>query len=442
MKHHNAPVWTLVVVLSLALAWTAVRGQGETQSFNCTITWRGDGGFDQSCTPANAPTPTEEVMVTETPVATATDTPVPTSAPAATSTVVPTEVARPTETSTPAATATAAAGNGTTLAYTIDRSAVPDLYYNDLTVVVDIGAGNSAVVRGDGNVSYRLDEARGVAVVTTDGTHLQIDVSGPALVPGTITPSLLKEEKAWAWSLGLDDNVYQKEGIGVMREAGYRATIFPIADRIHDTRNEGWIIDAPYLRGLIAEGWSIGNHTWDHNCNAATISDQTVISAYQRLRGIVDDAGVPDYRIIAFAAPCFSSAYNPIIEGMIAGGENEVLFNESGPGYLLDVSPGAPDNVYVDGRSVAGWNPARRIGRDGNSDASRLATMDWVAAHATREQALWYNVLVHSLSAATIQPYLDKLVQYDESVWAAPSDEIYSYLLVRNNAVITMDGGQ
>jgi hypothetical protein len=466
MNNKNARVWALVAVLSLALVWTSVRGQSQSQSFDCTITWRADGGFDQSCTPVELPPPASETPETGTPVPSPTNidtateppaspaSPTATDVPAATSTATTFPTAQPTASATPYAgdsptpvatllppTPTPVAGETTVLAYTIDRSAVPALYYTALTLVVDIGVGNSAVVTGDGQVSYRLDEERGVTVVTTEGNHFQVEVSGSEPVPGSVTPALLKEEKAWAWSIGLDDNTYQKEGIALMRQAGYRGTLFPIADRIHDTRNEGWIMDAPYMRELIAAGWSIGNHTWDHNCNAATISDATVIAAYERLRGIVDAAGLADYRMIAFAAPCFASAYNPIIEGMAANGDYEVLYNESGPGYLLDVAPGAPDVVYRDGRSIVGWNPARRIGRDGNSNESRLATMDWVAANATRERPLWYNVLVHSLSAATIQPYLDRLAQHDDSVWAAPSDEIYSYLLLRERAAVTQDGG-
>lgn len=340
------------------------------------------------------------------------------------------------------------------LAYEIDRSAVPALTYQALSLRIFIGPVASlhvAATSASGEpapVTYDHDPVAGSVTVTTAGAHLYLLLEDPQMPEGagSFEKTALKDDARWAWSHSFDDNVDLAAPIDVLREHGYRATLYLIAENVEDARDQAWIVDAPAIHRLMGEGWSIGNHTWDHTCDTAQISAQTILSGYNRLSEVIATSPVPDYRLIAFAAPCFKAAYHPLIQQMVADGATDVQFNESGGKDLMVVDPGAVDYT-ADGRMASAFTYTMPVGRDPSLQvndglAEAVATADWVAGHATAGRHLWYNTFTHGNHAADLEALASHIDDNygaggSGEVWVAPADEIYSYLLVRDRSAVS-----
>lgn len=333
------------------------------------------------------------------------------------------------------------------LDYTIKRLAQPALPYAELTLLVQVGLVDSLEVSGDGEpLDYTYDAERGTVLVTTEADNLRLVLHNPrgGADVGTITIAPLKDNHQWAWSHGFDDNVNLRPAIDLFRDYSWRATLFLIAKDVDDYRNEGWIADAPYLETLLAESWSLGNHTWDHSCAEDDSGAATVTRAQQRLEEIVARSPRPDYPVIAFAAPCFSPAYGTILAQLRSSGETALLFNESGNNYYIAIAPGA--GPYAAGaRQIVSFAPDITIGR---SPAIELGTeeamkeFEWVAAQAAAGRPLWFNTFSHGDKEETLAAVLAYLHDTygpggSNALWVAPSDEIYSYLRLRETTTIT-----
>lgn len=350
---------------------------------------------------------------------------------------------------TAAATATASP-QYVTLVYTVDRSALPLLTFNELTLLIHVGDVTAVHVVGDDKpIPFEYDRASGTVMVTSDVETLRLLLVNPATLDGVgeFEKAVLKNDWRWAWSHGLDDNVYLTGAIEAFERHGWRATLFMIAKDVSDTRDDtSWIIDAAPLQRLLARGWSVGNHTWDHQCDETKVKRETVVQGYERLREVIDGSERPDYRLISFAAPCFKSAYHPIIKEMVAEGITEVQFNESGSDFRVIVDPGAV-TYTVGARNAVPFSYNRPIGRDPSIDVGleqALDQIEWIVTHTAPDRHLWYNTISHGSDEE-----LDEVLEYvfyrygpggPDEVWVAPSDEIYSYLLVRDRSVVTFNG--
>jgi hypothetical protein len=341
------------------------------------------------------------------------------------------------------------------LTYTIDRSAVPELYYRDLTLVAYVGQVSDIQVSSDNDpVDFHYDPSAGNVTFTTAATVVRFFLDNPADLPnvGPFTKAALKYNKKWAWSHGLDDNVFLQPSIQLFADKGWRATLYLIGKEIDETRQESWVIDAPDIRELVAQGWSIGNHTWDHICTTPGIDDpvfmrETILNGYHRLQAVIGSSALPHYRLMAFAAPCFRDEYHPYIQELKGNGETAVLFNEAGNYFRLIVTPGAGEYTHG-GKTAVPFNYERQIGRDINIEmevagvSAVKAEMDWLSANATSERHFWYNTLSHGHQ----QEALGQVVDYayhtygpagSNEMWVAPSDEIYSYLLTRDRSHVS-----
>jgi hypothetical protein len=231
-----------------------------------------------------------------------------------------------------------------TFNYTLDRSAVPELTYNDLTLKVYVGDMTEAEVYTTNGITIPHTIDAGTLTFTTDADQVQLVLEGVTdpnragtNSVGEISKATLRDDKKWAWSIGLDDNVSLKPTIDLLRRRGWAGTLFMIGNIIDETRQEDWIVDAPDLNELLAEGWSVGNHTWEHECNGGFDYRQSILDGYNRLQEVVQNSPRPNYKIISFAAPCFDADYQPQILAMRDNGETAVQFNESGNKYLLIV---------------------------------------------------------------------------------------------------------
>lgn len=339
-----------------------------------------------------------------------------------------------------------------TLDFTANRSAVPSLYYNDLTYNIHLGVVASAVVYSGGStLASTYSNTTGDLVFTTTQTSFQILIKNPADTNlFSVAKSALKDNKKWAWSHGMDDNVNLQAQVNLMTQKGWRGLLFLIGKDISDTRNESWIYDKPALTSLLSQGWSLGNHTWDHECFGVGMSDptflsNTILNGYNKIDEIVQASSVPSYKILAFAAPCFATEYDSYVVSLRSAGTIAVKYNESQANGLMQIDVGAAGFSNSGKSAVAVSSNTIKIGRDLGIETSAdntIANLDWMAANASSTRHFWYNTLSHGNKEGVLQPVADHANNSygpagTNEIWVAPSDEIYSYLLVRDNTVLS-----
>ena len=336
------------------------------------------------------------------------------------------------------------------LIYTVNSSAAPDLTHNEVSIKIKVGSFFNAEVLADSVPisTYRYDSASQSLIVTTTGANLDISVNllGPPPADfADVEVAQLKDNKKWAWSHGFDDNTFLANGMALFESYGWRGTLFLIGSIIDDTRDQDWIVDAPAIRRAVSSGWGVGSHSWETSC---TDYNQAAISqSMDRLEGIIDTSSNPDYKVISFAAPCFVADYHPVILAMRDGGSYDVHFNESGADYLLQVDSGTAADYSAAGQTAKAFDYDLAIGRDPSISYNTgdpndgITEVDWMAAHASDSRHFWYNTLAHGNGEAHISPLLAHVYNNygsngTDEAWVAPSDQIYSYLLRRDNTTV------
>jgi hypothetical protein len=321
---------------------------------------------------------------------------------------------------------------------------------------VYIGAVTSVTVQDANGVEINstYDSETGYVQFTTDADNVTLVVEDLTSLDdfGNIEFTTLKDDKSWAWSHGLDDNVYLQAQIAALQAVGWRATLYLIGKSVDDTRDQDWIDDAPDIYQHLNDGWAIGNHGWNSECvnrNPAVL-EQDVLAGYNRLAQVVAASNLPDYKVISFAAPCFVVLYHPIILGLRDAGTIPMLFNESagsssGLQLIDDLSGGASD--YTQGSfTAAGITFDTEISRNiqlGIDNNAVLARIDWASLHSNSSRHIWFNTLTHGNQEDDLEPVIAYIYNTygpggTDELWMAPSDEIYSYLIVRDNTPVTM----
>ena len=325
--------------------------------------------------------------------------------------------------------------------HTLDRSALPALSHNEITLIIRTNGAQQSRLSLDGQlldgVTNRVRETNGLTTATIrlnrDATVLRVELADPlsTVELGVVEIAPLYDNRRFALSYGMDDNVFLKSHVDILDAAGYRATIFGITSVIEATRDEPWIVDAPYLRDMVARGHALGSH--GHN-NIGSATTQDVQTSFDILRNLLDaDPRTASYIITAMAAPNFDTRYHPIMQQLHNGGTSTILFNESGGGGAsINVAPGQFDLDAPVGRLLAEDSPVEAIG-----------AMDAAASSST---PTWINLLAHgdtdtgpNSHEATLQAIVDHFAaNYADSGWFAPSDRIYSYLLTRERVQISL----
>ncbi|MEM7504242.1 MAG: hypothetical protein AAF417_19535, partial [Pseudomonadota bacterium] len=176
----------------------------------------------------------------------------------------------------------------------------------------------------------------------------------------------------------------------------------------------------------------MGNHTWSHECYGGFDYSQTVLDGYDRLTEIVAESSRPDYLVTGFAAPCFDANYHPPFLQLRT--TTNQLFNESGSTHFTLLEAGATADYVNAGQTAVRFDPDAPIGRDGRivwDPNAAIAAIDWVA---NSNRPIWYNSLAHGNGEVGIGQIVDHIdSNYRHEAWVAPADEIYSYVLLRDN---------
>lgn len=343
--------------------------------------------------------------------------------------------------------------------FEIDRSQVPSLSFYDLTLNVLVNDASSVQVLADSvPISHTYSSLSGEVSFTTSASNINIMAQGVSNLTdfGTISKGALLDNKGFAWSHGLDDNVLLNDQVELLENFGWRGTFFLIASDIDDTRDESWVADRPYLEAKLASGWSLGNHTWDHGCTPPFAED-TITRASTRLQEIVSTSDRPDYKVTSFAAPCLAPEYHPVLVSVREGGTTDLRFNESGNLWPLWVDTGASEEILDSETQLPNAYPFTfdiPVGRSTNLSAGgaddEIETIDWIASrHAETGEHFWFNTLSHGdddpsddvgdesqLERFATHVYTSYGPAGTNKIWVAPSDQIYSYLLVRELSTI------
>ncbi|MEM7799014.1 MAG: hypothetical protein AAF633_07495, partial [Chloroflexota bacterium] len=185
------------------------------------------------------------------------------------------------------------------------------------------------------------------------------------------------------------------------------------------------------------DGWSLGSHGSDNSCQ--DYQNGPIIDSFERLEEIVADSNRSDYYVTSFSAPCFISDYHPVILDLRDGNDVDVLFNESGNDYLLNF-----DNAEYQKIGNYGLVPFTFDGQIGRGQSinsgdvgETIATFDLISNHyKTSGERIWFNTLSHDGLVNVIDQSLSYLHSTygpggSDEVWVAPSDEIYSYQVIR-----------
>jgi peptidoglycan/xylan/chitin deacetylase (PgdA/CDA1 family) len=336
-----------------------------------------------------------------------------------------------------------------TFYFTISRAPLPTLYYKSTSYIVHLGAGASSAtvtVNGIPASSATLDAVSGDLVFTSAqvGTAVVTFVSNRALTTIAVQKAALRDNKKWAWSHGMDDNVFLQHQIDAIVAKGWRASLFVIGQEVSPTRQEpDWIIDQPGLVALLNQGWNIGDHTWDHSCYNSDTNAQNILNGYAVVQQVVAASAHPDHTPISFAAPCFDSNYDAPFAA-VRNGTTSLLVNETGGSSLMNVD--GADYTSGGRTAIAMSGAVTTIGRDTSieSDTSATKVFAWMAANASATRHFWFNTLTHGNHEARLRTVLNAAyTSYGpggtNELWMAPEDEIYSYLLVR--AATRIDGG-
>lgn len=342
------------------------------------------------------------------------------------------------------------------LHYELERSDRPLLTYRAITLKVYVGsAAQVSAVSNGSSIPVQYNPQTGTALITTDQNQLDVTVQTGKITSQTgqfsITP--LKGDYQWAWSHSFDDNVaFEERGIAAFEQYGWRATAYLIGSAIDETRQENWIIDRPDIEMLLEKGWGIGNHSWSHatvaGLGGAGAARQDVAKLADYFRRVADEAGFNDYHPIAFAAPAFDSDYHPVILSLRADEETGLLFNESGDRAIVRVDMVAKDGEYpiFDPDAPVGrdWR-IEKYGTNDEFDQAFRANLNNMLSRLDDEHHYWLNTFTHNVDYApddqTVFAFVDWLYHAygpggSDTVWVAPSEEIYSYLLLRSATTV------
>jgi hypothetical protein len=323
------------------------------------------------------------------------------------------------------------------LSFTISRPATPRLYFKYLTLKVNACGATSATVTVDGQ-SAASTLTNGNVVFTTAGNSAVVNLVGTTTTTGqgTFSKAVLKDDKKWAWSHGLDDNYDQSMNaqINAFKAHNYTGTCF-------------WNgIALPWypadMTTAVAAKWTIGNHTWSHegadgaaltDNNEVTQSDQAIITA-------LASAGVPNFLVNTFANPYFNGKWTTIVKNLYTAGSANIVLIETGQSpckFICDAGATA----------IGGYSPISStdlpavIGRDFVAYGNVNATTDYMHTNSNETHHLWYNsgndAPTDGSGSGASSAVAHVFNSYNTEAWVASSAEVYDYLLTSRLSTVT-----
>lgn len=365
------------------------------------------------------------------------------------------------------------------LSYSIDRSSVPEwVIFPAVTLRVHVGSVQSIEAYSDGRlVPVRYESGGGgYAIVTIEGARLDLRLVGPQSPIeelGQWSVSKLRDDKRWAYSLTLDDawksvwdnakayldRLGQRAGVAVIARWLYGEELAPpepgtpywcgapAAYLQPGFDLDNWMSAAPecthsaensqmtpaQLREIQSAGWSLFNHTYSHY-TAGSLAGQELRDI--RAANLAIERLIPGYRTTVFTIPSTVETWKPV-----------AMNNVDLLGLRL-IQYGGSDWMQVDSQVPlnTAWVVTRR---DVGGFDSLMQNIHNVAVGSPNNH---YWLLLHAhkvdpvlpgnpesdwvwLAADTVQ-FAYGPGGFDE-VWIAPADEVFHYLVVRDQVSIS-----
>ena len=290
-------------------------------------------------------------------------------------------------------------------------------------------------------------------------------VSSPSSIGG-MSFTKLKNDKKWAFSIGFDDNRdFLNTAIPAMQSYGWKGTLFLthagfyLNDAVYkntaSTYGGTYYIRETDVKTLVQDGWGIANHTWTHNNVGTRSFSDVILNDIKRFEDtILPDirAVMPSYNMINFAAPNFDDTYKTIVYDEIRDnglGNMNYLLCETGWPSVMQVGSVGTGKTYpgYNGTNVGveHFNFDERIERQFNLSAA-ISEVDILHHNADKDHVYWMNVGTHQVSTTgDFYTLINKVYNLygaagTDEVWVEPSENIYSYLYVRENTTIDFKG--
>jgi len=319
--------------------------------------------------------------------------------------------------------------------YQVDYSAVPGwVQTREVTYIIDVGPalGAVAVVQGRPVPCIYKD---GRALVTTDASQFELVVSAPARPlqeMGAITLATLREDKAWALSITLDDGYTSQATTAkeFLDRYGYRSTIAVTGSRIGAVFNGHNYASAAELQAVVEDGWHLANHTYSHYY-ASELGNETNILRDVRLGNESIAAAVPGYKPLLFTSPYTDRGYVATVKSHA---------DELGLWLIQAVGFQA---VQADPGSFRYSGQPYDIGRTQIlGDGSQFDEVQrWIQENPG--QHYWLSLHTHEvvpvcdcLETATDALYRTYGAGGLDNVWVAPAQDVLQYLVTRDKVSV------
>jgi peptidoglycan/xylan/chitin deacetylase (PgdA/CDA1 family) len=327
------------------------------------------------------------------------------------------------------------AGQDKTFCVNIDYSAVPALV-NDrkLTINVDVGTCSGVSVTADGHwIAATYNTSTHAAAVNTSGSALAITaLNWTTGGTGAATKATLYNNYHWAFSQTFDDTRQSQYDYAkpILDALGWKAGIAAVGSWVQSGNN--YYMTWTEVKALLADGWQVYNHTWDHpnpvSCaNFPTEFDQNQTALLAQLPGYNVSHVVYPYEVST--ATCAGWPPNYVLSGELGG---------SGYTHIDAALP----NVYT-------------VVRNGLYGTDPTGIQNTASQAAADSRPSWMVCITHSVSQgsgaaadqySTNQAALNTLYSFlgnnygaagNKSMWFAPSGEVQDFLFTRDKAVVS-----
>lgn len=339
--------------------------------------------------------------------------------------------------------------------YQLDWTAVPvDAIFKKITLKVDVGTCDSCQVTVDGSpVSARYSSATGQCIFTTTGTTAIVTgVNNTAGGTGTAVKATLYDDRKWAYSFTFDDcrSTVPTTAFPIFQTYHYVAgTAVNTVNMLPYTSN--WNMSWADMDNLYANGWSLFNHTVDHDVISAADAATELDPVKTQL-----EARYPGYKVTHVVYPYDDESGFAVVRDRDMNGDGNKDYysaeGDEGDNYVdvwpIEINP--PPSAVGAATTDSQWI----LHRMQAYGADPTLFNGWLDAAASDTRTRWLIAFTHSIEPGSTAPAaydtnettLTAHIQYlyntygvggNNSVWMAPSDQVMHYLLARQFVTIT-----
>jgi hypothetical protein len=269
---------------------------------------------------------------------------------------------------------------------------------------------------------------------------VEVAVQGEGLSAETIgdwSVATLRDDKRWAYSLTFDDGDYTvySHAWPELRRFGYTAAVAVIGRWLGDETALDWgYAGTDEVRELLADGWSVFNHSQNHSNSPADISLAEAQLCQQAILNHLDG-----YRATVFTVPYTNQGWMPIMDahGHDLGLRLVQLYADDGQVIAtVDGSFNVGDHPHRLGRrDIKLWtNGPQNIFDQAHGRATGSSPQHvWVSLHAHNVR---YDQDWCAVAGSTSYLYHRYGAGGSDEVWVAPADQVYQYLVMRSYATV------